>query len=261
MKRLLPLFLAVFLFTACQKQISNENMQGLQRQAGNVEAAEGDNKIDICHNGHTISINYSAWPSHQAHGDVMGACIESVSICGKEWMLRNLDVSTYRNGDPIPEVSDPSEWVGLTTGAWCWYENKSANGRTYGKLYNWFAVTDPRGLAPSGWHVPSDDEWATLITCLGGDEVAGSALKETGTAHWLSPNSDATNSSGFTALAGGFRNFYGDFILFGEYGSFWTATENGPDHAWNRSPYFDNGFVRRDSDPKQIGLSVRCVRD
>src|ERR1035437_4904310 len=130
--------------------------------------------------------------------------IPSVTICTQSWMLKNLDVSTYRNGDLIPEVTDGSAWSALTAGAWCWYNNDSAtNASTYGKLYNWYAVNDPRGLAPTGWHVPSDAEWTTLSTCLGGNAVAGGAMKETGTTHWTSPNTGATNSSGFTGLPGG----------------------------------------------------------
>src|SRR5436190_23369500 len=136
---------------------------------------------------------------------------ESVTICDQVWMIKNLDVSTYRNGDPIPEVTDPSQWAGLTTGAWCYYENNSANGTIYGKLYNWYAVNDPRGLAPLGWHVPSDEELTTLTSCLGGVFVAGGTMKETGTTHWLAPNTEATNSSGWTGLPGGYRNEFGSF--------------------------------------------------
>ena len=84
-------------------------------------------------------------------------------------MLKNLDVSKYRNGDDIPQVTDATTWANLTTGAWCYYENNTANGTVYGKLYNWFAVNDPRGLAPSGWHIPSQAEWVTLQNCLGND--------------------------------------------------------------------------------------------
>src|ERR1035437_2945754 len=102
------------------------------------------------------------------------ASIPSVTICTQVWMLNNLEVTTYRNGDPIPQVTDPAAWGLLSTGAWCWYNNDSAtNASTYGKLYNWYAVNDPRGLAPTGWHVPSDAEWTTLSTCLGGAFVAG----------------------------------------------------------------------------------------
>ena len=128
----------------------------------------------------------------------------SVTICSQVWMLKNLDVSKYRNGDDIPQVTDATTWANLTTGAWCYYENNTANGTVYGKLYNWFAVNDPRGLAPSGWHIPSQAEWVTLQNCLGNDP--GGKVKETGTAHWNPPNTGATNSSGFTALPAGSRS-------------------------------------------------------
>src|SRR5665647_2153473 len=143
--------------------------------------------------------------------------IPSVTICTQVWMLKNLDVSTYRNGDLIPEVTDQTAWATLTTGAWCYNNNDPAVGVIYGKLYNWYAVNDPRGLAPTGWHVPSDAEWTTLSTCLGGDAVAGGAKKETGTTHWTSPNTGATNSSGFTALPGGLRDRTGPFYNVAKY--------------------------------------------
>ena len=149
--------------------------------------------------------------------------IESVTICDQVWMKQNLNVVKYKNGDPIPQVTDPSVWAELTTGAWCFFDNDSTTGEIYGKLYNFYAVVDPRGLAPRGWHVPSDAEWTTLGNCLGGDTVAGSALKETGTAHWLGSNADATNSSGFTGLPGGSRDLDGDIALV-------AARTGGPDH-------------------------------
>src|SRR5687768_3923155 len=109
----------------------------------------------------------------------------SVTICCQSWMTKNLDVSTYRNGDTIPKVTDAAEWAALTTGAYCYYDNDSATyAATYGKLYNWYAVNDPRGLAPEGWHIPSEYEWITLGDCFGGDGAAGDNLKEMGSTHW-----------------------------------------------------------------------------
>src|SRR5450759_1177427 len=170
--------------------------------------------------------------------------IPSVTICTQVWMLKNLDVSTYRNGDLIPKVTDPTAWSALTTGAWCWYNNDSAtNASTYGKLYNWYAVNDPRGLAPTGWHVPSDAEWTTLSTCLGGNAVAGGAMKETGTTHWTSPNTGATNSSGFTGLPGGYRNNDGSFNNVGNFGYWWSSTELNTTDAWYRNLYYNGGNI------------------
>ncbi len=185
-------------------------------------------------------------------------------ICNQMWMTKNLDVSSYRNGDPIPQVTDPTVWTSLTIGAWCWYNNDSATyASTYGKLYNWYAVNDPRGLAPQGWHVPSRTEWATLSTCLDGEVLAGGKLKETGTAHWASPNTGATNSSGFTGLPGGYRNGNtgANFSDIGIIGDWWTTTELGPLSSWSFRLLYSDPFSHENPQLKQMGLSVRCVRD
>jgi len=188
--------------------------------------------------------------------------IESVTIGTQVWMLKNLDVSTYRNGDLIPKVTDQKFWVGLSTGAWCWYNNDSATyATTYGKLYNWYAVNDPRGLAPTGWHLPSDVEWTTLSTFLGGDAVAGGAMKETGISHWVTPNTGATNGSGFTGLPGGGRDNRGGFGFIENDGYWWSSTEFDATDAWSRYLGFYGGLLGRYSATKQIGFSVRCLRD
>ena len=145
--------------------------------------------------------------------DVDGNVYQTVTICNQTWTKSNLNVSKYRNGDFIPQVTDPTAWANLTTGAWCYYNDDPANGAVYGKLYNWHAVNDPRGLAPQGWHIPSDIELTTLTNCLGGESIAGGQMKESGFAHWLSPNTDATNSSGFTGLPGGSRGTMGYIMI------------------------------------------------
>lgn len=188
----------------------------------------------------------------------------SVKLGGYVVMKRNLNVSHYRNGDIIPQVRGKVAWAALTTGAWCWYNNDSANGAIYGKLYNWFAVNDPRGLAPAGWHIPSDAEWTTLTTLLGGN--AGGKMKSTGTIEagtglWHDPNTGATNGSGFTGLPGGYRSFFGTFGLIGFNGYWWSSTENLNYYAWYRYLYYTNSFINRYYDSKQNGFSVRCVRD
>lgn len=188
-------------------------------------------------------------------------CIATVTICDQVWMLQNLDVSTYRNGDAIPEVTNAAAWAALTTGAWCYYENNTANGTVYGKLYNWFAVNDPRGLAPAGWHVPSHTEWGALQTCLG--DNPGGKIKEVGTVHWLTPNTGATNSSGFTALPGGGRsNSSGAFFGITENANWWTSTELDADHGRTRFVVYDNTFLAFPGfDFKSAGYSVRCIKD
>ncbi|HZV69689.1 MAG TPA: FISUMP domain-containing protein [Saprospiraceae bacterium] len=148
----------------------------------------------------------------------------SVGICCQSWMTKNLDVTTYRNGDPIPKVTTNSAWAVLTTGAYCYYNNDSTTyAATYGKLYNWYAVNDPRGLAPEGWHIPTDFEWTTLGNCLGGNSIAGGLMKEAGTVHWTSPNTGATNLSGFTGLPAGFRDNSGFFNAISTTGVWWSS--------------------------------------
>ncbi len=166
---------------------------------------------------------------------VAAVSLDEVVIGTQVWKTRNLDVTTYRNGDPIPQVTDPTQWINLTTGAWCYYENNTANGTVYGKLYNWYAVNDSRGLAPTGYHVPSDAEWTTLTTFLGGEGVAGGKMKSTDTSLWQSPNTSATNESGFTGLPGGCRSDDGAFDDVGDGGDWWSSSENGTASAWFRS--------------------------
>lgn len=190
----------------------------------------------------------------------------AVRIGTQVWMTKNLDVTRYRNGDRIPYAATPAKWASLTTGAWCWYKNDSANGAAYGKLYNWYAVNDPRGLAPEGWHIPSDAEWETLSDYLGGASVAGGKMKSTGTIEsgtglWYAPNTDATNSSGFTGLPGGYRGSNGTFFNVGYYGYWWSSTELSSSFAWKRRLYYYYGYFYKDSSNKQDGYSVRCLRD
>jgi uncharacterized protein (TIGR02145 family) len=185
------------------------------------------------------------------------------TICCQSWMTKNLNVATYRNGDPIPKVTDNAAWVALTTGAYCYYNNDSATyAAVYGKLYNWYAVNDPRGLAPEGWHIPTDFDWTTLENCLGGASVAGGAMKEIGTIHWTSPNTGATNISGWAGLPGGFRSFNGAFYNVGGTGYWWSSTEESAILAWYRYLGYNSGsIVRGDGNGKVSGLSVRCLRD
>ena len=188
--------------------------------------------------------------------------IETVTIGEQVWMLKNLDVSIYRNGNPIPQVTDQNSWAGLTTGAWCWYNNDSATyDAVYGKLYNWYAVNDPRGLAPADWHVPNDVEWATLSAFLGGDAVAGGAMKEVGTTHWITPNAGATNSSGFTGLPGGARDDHGGFAFIENDAYWWSSVALFQAEAWSRYLGFYDSLIGGTNAPKQIGFSVRCLRN
>ena len=182
-----------------------------------------------------------------------------IQIGTQNWMTNNLNTEYYRNGDSIPQVTDPTKWESLTTGAWCYYNNDPVNGETYGKLYNWYAVNDPRGLAPKGWHIPTDEEWATLATTLGGEGIAGGKLKKaTG---WTLPNSGANEKTGFAGLPGGGRDISGEFISFGNSGYWWSAKEYSSLDAWFRGLNYGDGALIMDFSVKADGFSVRCIKD
>lgn len=200
-----------------------------------------------------------AWKEMNSNTSSTAPYYPAVTICCQSWMTKNLEVTTYRNGDPIPQVTDPTAWQNLTTGAWCYYNNDPNNGPIYGKLYNWYAVNDPRGLAPQGWHIPTHFELTTLSNCLGGDNnTVISRLKEFGTARWASPNT-ATNSSGFTALPGGFKDVTAGFTGLGNSTVFWSSTSTGNIGVL----YIDtaNNPPISTSDNPKYGNSVRCIKD
>ncbi len=194
--------------------------------------------------------------------DIDGNTYKTVKIGDQWWMAENLKVTHYRNGDAIPKVTNNNVWSGLSTGAYCEYDNNSENVVTYGRLYNWYAVNDSRNIAPTGWHVPTDAEWQTLVDFLGGEKVAGGKLKEAGKTHWYSPNAGANNGSGFAALPGGHRNYnYGFFHSVGCYAAFWSSTELTSFSAWYRYLFYLYSEVPRHDDDKRCGFSVRCVMD
>lgn len=186
----------------------------------------------------------------------------NVIINNQVWMARNLDVSTYRNGDTIPQARNGAEWAYLSTGAWCWYNDDSATyAATYGKLYNWYAVNDPRGLAPDGWHIPTRDDMNQLAAVFGGYNVAGAALKEAGTQHWAAPNYGATNISGFTALPGGHRTEGGGSSTLGTFCNWWGAASLSTSYA---DMYYINAYGAQlvlSNYEKSYGFSVRCIKD
>ena len=194
--------------------------------------------------------------------DIDGNVYNTIVIGTKVWMAENLKVTRYRNGVAIPNVTDATEWSNLTTGAYCNYGNNTGKAATYGRLYNWYAVNDSRNIAPEGWHVPSKAEWQTLVDYLGGYDITGGKMKETGTEHWSRPNRGSTNESGFSALPGGFRSSIGNFISMGTNAFFWSSTESSSNTAWYQSLYCHYlGVYHYDNGRNRIGLSVRCVRN
>ena len=188
-----------------------------------------------------------------------GHAYDLVAIGSQCWFAENLRTEHYANGDAIPGNLSDSQWTSTSSGAQAIYDNDDANLATYGRLYNWYAVDDSRGLCPSGWHVPMDDEWTLLTDELGGSSVAGAAMKSSPSD---SPSWDGTNTSGFSALPGGWRDSNdGTFSDVGDYGYWWSASPGGAFYAWLRGLNSDNDDVFRYIGDLRNGNSVRCLRD
>jgi uncharacterized protein (TIGR02145 family) len=196
--------------------------------------------------------------------DVDGNEYNTTKIGSQRWIVENLRTTKYNDGTPISLVTNGIEWSNLTTPGYCYYNNDEGKYSVpYGALYNYYVVasTNSLNVCPVGWHVPTDTEWTTLTTYLGGEGFAGGKMKETGTFYWLSPNGGATNESGFAGLPGGNRYDGGPFTNIGYYGFWWSSTEDNTADAWNRSLGKFNGSVGRDDGSKGFGFSVRCLRD
>jgi len=184
-----------------------------------------------------------------------------VKIGTQTWMAENLKATKYSNGNIIENVTDSILWSGLSSAAYCDYNNSSAIANVYGRLYNWYAVNDSRNLCPTGWHVPTDAEWTVLTTYLGGENIAGGKLKSTGTEFWKSPNFGASNETGFTALPAGYRFGSGSFSNIYNYTYWWTNTEANSTDAYYRFVYYQIANVYRNSLFKSNAYSVRCLKN
>jgi uncharacterized protein (TIGR02145 family) len=203
--------------------------------------------------------------------DIDGNVYQTIILGTQVWMVENLKTTKYRDGSPIPNVTDSTSWGNLTTGACCNYNNDAVIGTKYGKLYNWFAVADSRNIAPTGWHVASDAEWTTLKNYVSANlGTSGSVDKAlASTTDWASSTiagaagNDLTknNTTGFTALPGGFRYDYGKYTVFGTFAYWWSSDENDNVRAWDRYMNYDSGSLSRDGNFKGCGFSVRCVKD
>lgn len=191
--------------------------------------------------------------------DIDGNAYNSIIIGAQEWMKENLKVSKYRNGDAIPTGLDDAAWAATTNGAFSIYNNSAGNNTTYGKLYNFYAVADPRGLCPAGWHEPTDNEWAIFTDSLGGLAVAGGKMKTT--SGWALPNTGATNVSGFSALPAGTRNNNGAYGGLTADAFWWTATQFNATQGWDRTVKYNATGAASSSDEKAGGFSVRCLKD
>lgn len=190
----------------------------------------------------------------------------TVIIGTQTWMSENLNTSTFKNGDIIPQAKTAEEWKKAgeqQKPAWCYYNNDPKNELKYGKLYNWYAVNDARGLAPNGWHIPSNDEWTLLETFLGDWKKSGNKLKAI--RDWLS-NGNGSNETGFSGVPGGYRLDNGEFYGIGEDGQWWSSTDQfqlteTTAVAWYRSLSNRNTYLNKDWKRQPIGLSVRCIKD
>jgi uncharacterized protein (TIGR02145 family) len=194
--------------------------------------------------------------------DIDGNVYPTVTISSQKWMKENLKTTHYDNGDSIPNITNAAAWIALNTGAYCNYNNDSTYVAVHGRLFNGFTVIDSRNLCPSGWHVPTDSDWTTLTTFLGGESVAGGKMKEAGIAHWNSPNTGANNESEFTALPSGGRMYTdGSYNFIGQYGGWWSSTVQDAIHISYRNISYQENKVGNYSSPKQLGFSVRCIED
>jgi uncharacterized protein (TIGR02145 family) len=243
--------------SAANTQVQNNGGLGAQILVGNTSCANEYISVTGC--GGQSSLTYD------------GRTYDLVEIGGQCWFADNLATDQYRNGDLIPTGLDSANWLNTITGAYAIYNNDLANDAGYGKLYNWYTTVDSRGLCPSGWHVPTDCEWMYLEGSLGmmvqqqvvtgyrGTNESGALRSTTG---WNSPNTGATNSSGFTALPGGYRYYYAMYDGIGYGGSWWSSTAYYSTVACGRSLYYTSSYVDRIIGyNKRAGFSVRCVRD
>lgn len=193
--------------------------------------------------------------------DIDGNTYKTVKIGFQWWMAENLRVNHFRNGAIIPEIRDNSTWINQKTSAWCNYENDASNDLVYGKIYNFYAVSDTQNISPIGWHVPTNSEWSALETTVGRNTSLGGKLKEVGFVHWKNPNTGATNETGFTALPGGQRFYLGSFDSKEYNGFWWSSTAANDSMAWYRSLSYGFSIIDGDARLKRFGQSVRCVKD
>jgi uncharacterized protein (TIGR02145 family) len=193
--------------------------------------------------------------------DIDGNTYKTVKIGFQWWMSENLRVTHFRNGAIIPEITDNATWLKQKTSAWCYYANDASNNSVYGKIYNFYAVSDTQNICPIGWHIPANSEWNALEATLGRNALLGGKLKEIGFKYWKSPNTGATNETGFTALPGGQRFYLGSFDSKGFNGFWWSSTAANDSMAWYRSLSYGFSIIDGDARLKRFGHSIRCVKD
>ena len=251
------------------KDVTNYSDNGLTSETTYIYRVYSFNNVG---NSPTYSNELSITTGSPTVTDASNNTYPTVTIGTQVWMAENLRTTKYRDGSNIPVVTDNTQWAnnyntGATSPMMCWYNNDQATYTTnkFGALYNWYAINPAtngnKNVCPTGWHVPTDAEWTTLTTFLGGESVAGGKMKSTGTQYWISSNTGATNSSGWSGLPGGLRYYNGTFYDIGANGNWWSSTEGNTDFAWGRFLLYGNGDVYRNASLKTGGFSVRCVRD
>jgi uncharacterized protein (TIGR02145 family) len=212
-----------------------------------------------------ISFLFSGCEKEQIKGtitDVDGNIYETIRIGEQWWTVENLKTTHFNDGSVIALIISDTEWFNLESPGYCWFDNDSVNYKeTSGGLYNWYAVATGK-LCPNDWHVPTQAEWDSLIAFLGGEDIAGGKLKESGTAHWQDPNVGATNESGFTALPACIRGYDGLFVgPCNHSATWWSSTSHTGSYAWYSALISGSSIANTNTTIKGYGRSVRCVRD
>jgi len=225
-----------------------------------VRAYASDHNGNVWY-GNNVSFTTQSNTQPTTVTDADGNIYNTVTIGNQTWMRENLKTTKYRDGSSITNITSNSSWTSNTSGAYCNYDNNSTNANLYGRLYNWYAVNNSKKICPAGWHVPTHAEWTTLTNYLGGESVAGGKLKMTGTTYWSSPNTGATNSSGFTALPGGGRNYLGTYGGINNFGNFWSSTSYNSTEAYYRYLRSDGSNVTNGYVDMNTGLCIRCIKD
>ena len=257
MKKIIYLLVSVIALFSCKKE-SNISPSTVTNPTNSTTCIDNPN-INF------TSIGTPIGKFGECIKDIDGNTYKTVTIGTQTWMAENLKVSKYNDGNAIPNVTENSQWQKNTTGAWCNYNNSDSLGKIYGKLYNWYAVSPTtngnKNVCPTGWHVPTDSEWTLLAGYLGGESVAGGLMKEIGLLKWDTPNVDATNTSKFTAIPGGYKFENGDFLNINKYGYWWSSSESDNYDSFNYILREEISDLDRDDINKNNGFSIRCIKD
>lgn len=255
-------------YTGCFKTEPNSSMVNKSsKNTIQMSYNSGDVILFTAYSGTYTTVTSLVPTGNQNLNSVFTPCTDGngytypvVAIGSQVWMAENLRATKYKDGTDIPLITDNTAWSNLTTGAYCMYNNNTANGGIYGFLYNWYAV-NTLNLCPTGWHVPTYSNLLSLNSYLGGEILAGGKLKETGTLHWQNPNFGATNETGFTSLPGGVRTNLGVFSGYQQSGYWWSATQDDVTYAYGFQMSYSSGNNYLPSDYKTEGWSVRCIKD